>query len=242
MSEEKRKIPRRGKIIGLIIGVVAVVAIAAITYLFLSGSSLEVPGDHRTIQDAIEAAEDGDIIVVEPGVYYEQIDFLGKDITVRSTDPEDPAVVAETVIDGRKRGSVVTFQNGESTDAVLQGFTITNGVGTEQIISHQYEGNDLTNEGSYGGGIFISESSSPTITQNVITGNDVDMDGGGIAVFYGSNPTISNNTIESNSAFNGGGISIWDASPIIENNLLRENRALNMGAGVTVDYQSAAMR
>ncbi len=56
------------------------------------------PGD--SIQDAIDAAMDGDEIVVAEGTYLEAIDFLGKAITVRSTDPADPVVVANTIIDG----------------------------------------------------------------------------------------------------------------------------------------------
>ncbi|MHC4527270.1 MAG: hypothetical protein ACYS29_05260, partial [Planctomycetota bacterium] len=79
------------------------------------------------IQDAIDDAINSDEIVVNAGTYQESIDFVGKDLTVRSTDPNDPAVVAATVIDGAGQGPVVTFANGESPDCLLSGFTITDG-------------------------------------------------------------------------------------------------------------------
>jgi len=78
---------RKFKIIGL--GAAALVLAAAIVLavIMLSNPHLAVPGKYRTIQLAIDAAKDGDVIIVQPGVYYEQIDFLGKNITVQSINP-----------------------------------------------------------------------------------------------------------------------------------------------------------
>lgn len=89
-----------------------------------------VPGDYATIQAAINDCSDADVVIVEPGTYFETINFLGKDIVVTSTDPNDPEIVATTIIDGDGEGSVVTFENGETPEAVLTGFTITGGYGT----------------------------------------------------------------------------------------------------------------
>ena len=83
-----------------------------------------VPGSHATIQQAISASSSGDTVLVSPGVYYEQIDFLGRHITVRGVG--GPAV---TVIDGRRSGTVVTFETSEGSSAILQGFTVRNGRG-----------------------------------------------------------------------------------------------------------------
>jgi len=79
------------------------------------------------IQAAINYASDGDEIVLREGTYYENIYFKGKNITIRSTDPNDPVVVAATVIDGGDQGPVVTVSGGEESSCVLAGLTITGG-------------------------------------------------------------------------------------------------------------------
>ena len=86
------------------------------------GSTLAVPAPYTTIQSAINAAVDGDVIVVASGTYSENIDFLGKAITLRSSD--GPAV---TTINGSGTGSVVQCVSGEGPGTVLEGFTITGG-------------------------------------------------------------------------------------------------------------------
>jgi len=53
-------------------------------------------GDFTAIQQAIHAAVEGDEIIVHPGTYYENIEFKGKNIVLRSTDPEDWAAVEAT--------------------------------------------------------------------------------------------------------------------------------------------------
>jgi fructose-specific component phosphotransferase system IIB-like protein len=65
-----------------------------------------VPADHATIQQAINDSNDGDIIIVDPGTYHENINFSGKNIVLTSTDPNDPEIVTATIIDGQGRGSV----------------------------------------------------------------------------------------------------------------------------------------
>ena len=89
----------------------------------LAGAAvLYVPGQYGTIQDALNAAADGDVIRVAPGLYVENIDFLGKAVTVESESGADV-----TVIDGAQAGSTVTIRNVPGV-AVLSGFTVTNGL------------------------------------------------------------------------------------------------------------------
>ena len=224
--------------------------------------------DYTTIQAAINAALAGDTIIVCPWTYVENIEFDGKDITVRSIDISDPAVVAATIIDGGGSGSVVRFYRGDTS--ILGGFTIRNGNaysgGGIDVIesSPTIAGNTITGNTADGGGginvVYYSDptitgntieanqadygggiyvdSSSPTLTGNTITGNDADY-GGGIHIYYYSDPSITGNTIEDNEAIYGGGISVTDNSfPIISENTINENGAVGSGGGIYVTDNS----
>jgi len=93
----------------------------------LEAAIINVPADFPTIQAAVDASVDLDEIVVAAGVYHENIIFNGKRVTVCSSDPTDPSIVASTVIDGGANGPTVTIFDGENRDAVLDGLTIRNG-------------------------------------------------------------------------------------------------------------------
>jgi hypothetical protein len=190
-----------------------------------------VPTNFPTIQKAIDAATHFDLIIVLQGVYYENLNFKGKLLTVRSGDPNQPALVATTIIDGGGKGPVVRFVNGENANAVLSGFTIRNGLG---IPIGEHIG---------GGGVLCSDS-APTISYNVITGNSASANdyagGGGIMCVASStslSPTIAGNTISNNetSGLNprgGGGIFTYGCSPTISNNRLTGNQTLIVGGGI----------
>jgi len=181
---------------------------------WLWGQVLTVPGDYPTIQSAINQADDGDTVLVSPGTYQENIDFLGKAITVSSVNPNDPNVVAATIIDGSSpadanKGSVVTFHSGEDNNSVLTGFTLTGGTGSWVLVSWEYKG---LRWNRCGGGVLCYNLSAPTICKNVLVNNTAGQ-GGGIYV-YGDpvnpddpsdppvhiNPVISGNTFINNSA------------------------------------------
>ncbi|MBU0756378.1 MAG: right-handed parallel beta-helix repeat-containing protein [Planctomycetes bacterium] len=155
-----------------------------------------------TIQSLIDAAENGDVVIVSPGTYQECITFRGKAITVRSDldgDPETWDIDPEnTVIDGMQLCSVVTFDSGEGRDSVLAGFTITNGIGNLLLPGHHL-----------GGGVCCVDT-SPTIRNNLITNNHVsDYDGGGVYC-HGGGALVMNNAINGNTAGNGGGVVLTD--------------------------------
>lgn len=86
-TEESRGPRTRGALAAL------AAAIAATVSGIAAAGIIGVPGDQPTIQAAIDAAVGGDEVVIAPGTYLEAISFNGKAITVRSTDPSDPAVV-----------------------------------------------------------------------------------------------------------------------------------------------------
>jgi len=185
----------------------------------------DTDGDNefRHIQAAVNASWRRVAIVIYPGMYAENIDFKSKAITLMSLDPNDPAVVAATLIDGNQAGSVVTFTNYEGSEAVLSGVTLQNG------------------QADKGGGIYCS-SSSPTITNCIIKENSATSSGGGIYCYNESSPTISNCTIGGNSAPNGGGIyCLFDSAPTITNCTIRENSASN-GGGIRCTSSSPTIK
>ena len=168
----------------------------------------------KTIQYAIQASITGDTIIVESGVYEENINFYGSSITLASqfVFTQDTSFILNTVIDGGDYNSVVIFANGEDTTSKIIGFTIKNGEGV-------------------GAGI-LCESASPIIENNIIKENMLvgDHSGGGILCNY-SSPIIRNNKIINNRflpysadfAFGGGGIYCTNSSPLIENNVISGN-------------------
>lgn len=103
-------------------------------------ATIHVPDDQPTIQAGINAAVDGDTVLVSDSTYYERISFLGKAIIVASEYLIDSNInhIANTIIDGNTTinpvvddtGSVVRFVNGEDSTTCLVGFTIQNGTGT----------------------------------------------------------------------------------------------------------------
>ena len=190
-------------------------------------TALLVPSAYPTIQAAIDAADGGDTVIVAPGIYTgdgnRDIDFKDKAITVRSADPNDPNIVAATVIDcngsdiEQHRG--FSFYRGEGLDSILAGFTITNGYADD-----------------WGSAISCRDYSSPTIRNCIITGN-VNGYGGGIYCIYYASPTISNCTISGNSAMRGGGIYCYDnGNATISNSIITGNSSLDSGGGIYCKY------
>ncbi|MHC4499137.1 MAG: right-handed parallel beta-helix repeat-containing protein, partial [Planctomycetota bacterium] len=149
------------------------------------GRELQVPSvDYNSIQSAIDDANDDDVVTVAAGTYQENIDFLGKAVTVRSVNPNDPNVVASTIIDGSNSvdpnyGSVVTFRNGEDANSVLSGFTITGGTGSWLAVSWEFQG---LRWNRCGGGAVCYNMSAPTICKNVFINNTAGQ-GGGIYIY-----------------------------------------------------------
>jgi parallel beta-helix repeat protein len=180
-----------------------------------SAATISVPADFGTIQAAIDAANTGDEIVVAAGTYNENIDFKGKAITVRSTDPGDYSVVRATAVCGGYAGSVVTFQSGETSASQLLGLYIYNGLAAK------------------GSGI-LCEGASPTIAYNQIydNGNDYVGQGGGIYCHAGS-PVIEHNDIAGNYALQGGGIYCESCSPTIrDNEISNHDTPSGQGGGI----------
>ncbi|MHC4943461.1 MAG: right-handed parallel beta-helix repeat-containing protein, partial [Planctomycetota bacterium] len=105
---------------------IAVLCVPALAF----SDTIYVPDDYPTIQQAIDAAVNGDTIIVRPGTYVENIDFKGKGTTVQSSHGPEVTVINGENPANPDLGSVISFHNGEGLDAVLDGFTLTQGTGT----------------------------------------------------------------------------------------------------------------
>jgi hypothetical protein len=85
-------------------------AVQAGTTIYVDATACPGPGagteldPYCSIQFAIDNSVDTDEIILAEGTYVESIDLDGRAITLRSTDPLDPAVVGATVIDGNGSG------------------------------------------------------------------------------------------------------------------------------------------
>ncbi|MEW6271246.1 MAG: right-handed parallel beta-helix repeat-containing protein [Thermodesulfobacteriota bacterium] len=153
-----------------------VAAIAAVLVLGATdarAADLDVaPGG--SIQAAIAAAADGDVVRVAAGTYLEDLDFLGKAIAVVG------AGAASTVVQGTGTGPVVTFARGEGPASVLDGVTVTGG------------------RAPRGGGILV-RAASPTIVRTTLTGNRADFQGSAIYL-EDSSAELRNDLIVANRA------------------------------------------
>jgi parallel beta-helix repeat protein len=189
------------------------------------GAVIVIPDNYSTIQEGIDAAVNGDTVLVRDGIYLltAAIDFKGKAITVES---ENGAV--NCILDGQNATRVAYFHSGESNTSVLQGFTIRNGNATQ------------------GAGIY-SSASSPVISNCTITANLASGGssfGGGIFI-NGGYPTIDHSVISYNQSSGtwygyGGGIYVDASSPIIQNSDVSNNSASggNSSAGGGIYFTS----
>jgi len=180
-----------------------------------SADELIVPDQFPTIQSAIEASVNGDVVIVQPGTYAEQINTLGKAITVRSTDPSDPGIVAQTVIDG-SGGRAISIFTGESVNTVVEGFTVTGG------------------QSDKGGGLAIF-GSDPTIRDMVFTGNQAAQ--GGAVYITVSSSLLERCRFEGNSADRGGAVYLYATTRArIHDSTFIGNEAARNGGAISSRY------
>ncbi|RJP75088.1 MAG: hypothetical protein C4532_01065, partial [Candidatus Abyssobacteria bacterium SURF_17] len=200
-----------------------------------------VPDDFATIQAALDAAANGDSIIVRDGVYSgpgnTDIDFTGKVVTLRSQNG-----AANCIIDGQGTARLFTFHSGEGSGAVVDGFTITGGSSSSSggAIFCKSSSPTITNcimtnnhATSYGGAIYLGNGASATLINNIISENSTDANGGAIYCWY-SSPSIMNCTITANEANYGGGMGGSNSVPVISNSIFWNNFPNEIGGSATV--------
>ena len=130
-------------------------------------------GNYTIIQQGIDNSTNGDTVLVYPGIYFENINFNGKIITVASKYllTGNDIYINTTIIDGNTTGNIVSFNNDENSDTMLNGFTIQNG---ER-------------------GIYCHET-SPTL-ENLIVKDNYGFSLGTGLYFRGSNSVLKNSII-----------------------------------------------
>ncbi len=186
-------------------------------------AELHVPGTYGTIQEAIDASVNGDVIIVADDIYTgpnnKNLDFAGRAITLMSENGPDNCIID---CEGSGRGFI--FQNGEDENSVVDGFTISNGRAVN------------------GGGIRCLYS-SPTIVNCILRDNSTSGHGGGI-YFKSSQGQIVNCKFLNNSATdsfsNGGAMILYYSEVVIKNCLFIANRCPTNGAGAIMrNWESA---
>jgi parallel beta-helix repeat protein len=199
-------------------------------------TEIHVPSDFTTIQSAIDTAANGQVIIVDNGIYTGQgnrdIDFKGKAITVRSKNgPLWTIIDCQGDITNKRRGFY--FHSGENEYSEVNGFSIINGYGP--LATFTIDGSVMS---SGGGAIYCENTSSPTIRNCIIRSNTADSGGGGIYCWDHSAPNIINNIIRDNTSGEGGGILFYyGCSAILSSNIICNNTAWS-GAGLSISFAS----
>jgi len=172
------------------------------------------------IQEGIDAALDGETVIVRDGTYREAIEFAGRNITVTGFEPNEPnAILPYPVIDANYIGTAVTFCHKEEPNCILEGFVITRGAG------------------EVAGGINCV-GSSPTISHCLIVGNRVmDPNGGRGAVFcIDSNAVFENCTFSGNyGGEQGAGLYLYDSNAVLLNCIVWDNLPYQIAVACGLD-------
>jgi hypothetical protein len=207
---------------------------------------------YGTIQEAIDDANDGETIVVQPGTYTgsgnDRIYFPGKAITLRSAEPNDPNVVAATIIKGDGYNTIVRFQSIGDANSVLNGFTITNAGGEAGGAIYCYQNSPtiknciLRNNAAYWGGGIYCQDANPIIHGGTIRDNSPDgiyLDANSTVLILGTVHIISNDIVGQGSVqFGPGGSLDLDDAHVFTGMSGAGTMQVALGAKATIDGDS----
>jgi len=215
--------------------------------LNLSATIINIPADQPTIQAGIDEAADSDTVLVQPGIYFENVHISEKALTVSSLflTTQDTSYISQTIIDGNQENPVISYYGEIDSTSVLCGFTITNGYGytgggiDSRGSSTQFQNLIITQNVSegYGGGMYL-EFGNPLIENCIIKNNSAELTGGALYLWKQCNAVLNNVRISDNTSDqNGGGIYCTQNCDVtIKNSIIFNNISSEAGGGIFNNY------
>lgn len=191
------------------------IVLSFIFILHLSATIINIPDDYPTIQEGIDVSVNADTVLVQPGVYTEDLNYNGKNITIASLflTTQDRNYISQTIIAG-EYGISITMVNGEDSTAILYGFSLS--YTTIGIDNSSPKIQSCLFDSSFENAIYCSNQSNPIINSCIIRGIRF---GNSISV-QNSSITILNTLFFDNGGYGGiGGLRLNNSNAIIMNSV-----------------------
>jgi hypothetical protein len=204
--EQQEHVVSRLNVVASIAASVVMVAVSASSAV---ASTLRVPSQYPTIQAAVDAAVDGDLVLVSKGTYFGTVRIQGKTIELSSVSGP-----TETILDAANADTALLLAE---TYSHVHGFTVTHGAGF------------------YGGGLLLGDVGKPLVEDMIITQNAA-VFGGGVYFFHFHGVLHHNRIVDNHATYHGGGIFATASDGAIHDNLIENNIADMSGAGFYTEW------